>query len=103
VLLIFEAWNDFVWLRFKIGAEQAALSRCVEEGKPPPRDEVVHKRGYEDRFAGSRQAGHAQPDGWRNETRRVIAKVADGIASGIGIVPKGHASGLSFLALFRAA
>ncbi len=85
MLLIFEARDDLVRLRFQIGAQQAPLGGRVEERQPAAGDEIVHERGDEHGLAGAGEPGHAEPHRRRNEAGSEVADIADGIAGGMRV------------------
>lgn len=88
--LIVEARNAVVWLWLEVGADDAALSVGCKEGQAPSRNEIANECGDENRLAGPRQAGHAQPHRRRQvigETRlRVFQKF--GIGNLCQVVPR---------------
>ena len=82
MVLIFEAGNSVVGLRFQIGPQQPPLRIGLEIWQPPASHQIAHQCGDEHRLARPRQPGHAEPD-------RGCHKVGDvgiGRAQGIGCI-----------------
>ena len=78
--LVIEARHGVVGLRRKAGPHDAAFVERLKYRKAPAAHEPVHQRGDEDRLAGAREPGNAEPHRRRQQIAAVVRECERGEA-----------------------